>query len=232
MGVSGPRQSNPALFQGSLYLNASCVSSTRPVLRADEKRHRVWPPSEKGGGWHSHPFWPLGPRSYVTIIITLLTAIQKIHTGEDMRKEALKVRGCWKRPPGMLLLWETWRTSRYLQGRQGGGPGSRRDYGASRAKGVQSLKHNLKGEQVEKRNRLEPCVLPKVFIHTCSTRLQYWRTQTILEEWWWTEWIPREKLPEANSKNILNISPLALEWGSCLSEYQIKSQFFAPKVTI
>lgn len=61
------------------------------------------------------------------------------------------------------------------------GPGAGRLWGIQGQRG-QNLKQNLKGEQVEKRNRREPGVSPKVFIHTCSTRLQYWRTQTILEE--------------------------------------------------
>lgn len=61
-------------------------------------------------------------------------------------------------------------------GEAGGGHRSQRVYRAPGAKALQSLTQNLKGEQVEKVNGQEPCVLPKVFIHTCWTRLQYWKT--------------------------------------------------------
>lgn len=44
------------------------------------------------------------------------------------------------------------------------GPGAGRPWGIQGQRG-QSLKQNLKGEQVEKRNRREPGVSPKVFLY-------------------------------------------------------------------
>lgn len=156
----------------------------RPPLGTKEKQadilalgKRGWPPAETIGGWGGgcvcHPASSRTPSPSSQPCVDCNP--EGAYAGDkESRKGAAKVQA-----PQMMLLSETWRTSwRWLEGHRAETmecPGPRRsDLEAEFGGGKRWRRKTSKGHVFCRRS----------LIHTCLTRLQYWKTQTALEKPW------------------------------------------------